>query len=70
MVTSVVEYGVFARLGKSGAEGLIHVSELTEQKGVRPDQLVMPGETVAVKVLGVDRAKRRISLSVLRAIWE
>ncbi len=70
VVTSVVEYGVFARLATSGAEGLIHVSELTEQKGVRPDQLVMPGETVAVKVLDVDRSKRRISLSVLQAIWE
>lgn len=70
VVTSVVEYGAFARLVGSGAEGLVHVSELSEQRGVRADQLVMPGETIRVEVIEVDRSRRRLALSVRRALWE
>lgn len=66
-VTRVVDYGVFVRLD-GGAEGLVHVSELTELPGQRPDQLVTPGEQVAVKVLDVDRKRRRLSLSVRQAL--
>src|SRR5690606_22268490 len=58
-VTRVVDYGAFARL-ESGAEGLIHMSELSEVPGYRPDQLVVPGEELMVKVLNVDTAKHRI----------
>lgn len=70
VVTSVVEYGAFARLAGSGAEGLVHVSELSEQRGLRADQLVMPGETIRVEVIEVDRKRRRLALSVRRALWE
>lgn len=66
-VTRVVDYGAFARL-EGGAEGLVHVSELSEVPGIRPDQLVVPGEQVVVKVLEVDRRRRRLSLSVRQAV--
>ena len=66
-VTRVVDYGAFARL-ESGAEGLIHMSELSEVPGYRPDQLVVPGEELMVKVLNVDTAKHRIGLSVRRVL--
>ncbi len=67
-VTRVVDYGAFARLDRSGAEGLVHISELSEVPGARPDQLVVPGEQVVVKVLDVDARRRRLSLSVRQAI--
>lgn len=66
-VTRVVDYGAFARL-ESGAEGLIHMSELSDVPGYRPDQLVVPGEELMVKVMQVDRAKHRIGLSVRRVL--
>ena len=66
-VTRVVDYGAFARL-ESGAEGLIHMSELSDVPGYRPDQLVVPGEELMVKVLNVDSAKHRIGLSVRRVL--
>lgn len=69
VITRVVEFGAFARLGASGAEGLIHVSELSELPGARPDQLVTPGEVVRVKVIDVQPAKRRLGLSVRQAVW-
>ena len=68
-VTRVVEYGCFVKVESTGAEGLVHLTELTEVGGYRPDQLVSPGERVRVKVLDVDRAKRRVSLSARQAAY-
>jgi ribosomal protein S1 len=67
-VVRVVEYGVFVRLDEGGAEGLVHISELSDVPGYRPDQLVTPGEQIMVKVLEVDRKRRRLALSVRRVL--
>lgn len=66
-IERVVDYGAFARIEPSGAEGLVHVSELSEIPGQRADQLVVPGEALRVKVLSVDTERNRISLSALQA---
>jgi len=63
-VTSVADFGVFVDLG--GIDGLIHVSELSWSKVGHPSELVKPGDTVQVQVLGIDRAKNRIALSMKR----
>ena len=68
-VTRVLDYGAFARLDPSGAEGLIHVSELSDLPGQRADQLVIPGDAVQVKVLAVDPGRRRLSLSVKQVLY-
>ncbi|MFN8051677.1 MAG: S1 RNA-binding domain-containing protein [Acidimicrobiales bacterium] len=68
VVTRVVEYGVFARIDDTDIVGLVHMSELTDLPGYRPDEVVTPGEQVHVKVLGVDLDKRRVSLSVRQAL--
>ena len=67
-VVRVVEYGVFVRLDTNGAEGLVHICELSDVPGYRPDQLVTPGEQIMVKVLEVDRKRRRLALSVRRVL--
>ena len=71
-ISRVVEYGAFARLlgddGTPGAEGLVHMSELSELPGYRPDELVTPGEVVAIKIIDFDRKRRRIGLSVKQAL--
>ncbi len=63
-VTSVADFGVFVDLG--GLDGLIHVSELSWSKVGHPSELVKPGDTVQVQVLGIDRNKNRIGLSLKR----
>jgi ribosomal protein S1 len=68
VVVKVLDYGVFARLEGTGAEGLVHVSELSTIPGARADQLVVPGEQLRVKVLSVDRERNRLALSVLQAV--
>jgi small subunit ribosomal protein S1 len=63
-VTSIADFGVFVDLG--GVDGLIHVSELSWTKIGHPGDAVKVGDTVEVKVLGIDREKNRIGLSLKR----
>jgi small subunit ribosomal protein S1 len=67
-VVRVVDYGAFIQLAGSGAEGLVHLTELTDVPGFRPDQLVAPGEDIVVKVMAVDLDRRRLALSVRRVL--
>jgi len=70
MVTRVMDFGAFVEL-EPGLEGLIHVSEMSWAKKVRTaSDLVKPGETVEVVVLGVAPAERRISLGLKQALGD
>lgn len=63
-VTNLVDYGAFVEL-ESGVEGLVHISEMSWTRKLRhPSQMVHPGDEVEVVVLGVDSAKKRISLGM------
>ncbi|MFN8482673.1 MAG: 30S ribosomal protein S1 [Anaerolineae bacterium] len=63
-VTSITDFGVFVDLG--GADGLIHVSELSWDRNVQPKDVLRVGEEVEVYVLNVDRDRNRIGLSLKR----
>jgi small subunit ribosomal protein S1 len=66
-VVRVEAYGAFVEL-TPGIEGLVHLSELGGQRPLRhARQALKPGETVAVSILGVDLARRRISLGLAGA---
>ncbi|MGL4299737.1 MAG: S1 RNA-binding domain-containing protein, partial [Candidatus Neomicrothrix subdominans] len=65
-ISRLVDYGAFAEL-PSGLEGLVHLSEMAEGRGFRPEELVAPGERVRVMVVGIDRKRRRLDLSMTRA---
>jgi small subunit ribosomal protein S1 len=68
--TRVLEFGVFVEL-EPGIEGLIHVSEMSWAKKVRiASDVVKPGETVEVVVLGVNQAEHRISLGLKQALGD
>src|SRR6266550_2097959 len=63
-VASVTTFGLFVDVGV--ADGLVHRSEITWDKGVEPTSLYKPGDAVRVLVTAVDRERRRISLSIKR----
>src|SRR5436305_7800748 len=63
-VVSVTSYGVFVDVGV--ADGLVHRSEITWDKGVEPTSLFTVGQNVRVMVVAVDRERQRISLSMKR----
>ncbi|MBX6771778.1 MAG: S1 RNA-binding domain-containing protein [Chloroflexi bacterium] len=64
-VTRLCDFGAFVDLG--GADGLVHVSELAWHQVSHPSEVVQVGDEVQVYVLGVDPARRKISLSIRRA---
>jgi len=62
-VGNLAAFGAFVELGP-GVEGLIHISELSDRRVNSCHEVVTPGQEVEVRVLGVDREQRRISLSI------
>jgi small subunit ribosomal protein S1 len=69
-VTRVLEFGAFVEV-EPGIEGLIHVSEMSWAKKVRiASDVVKPGETVEVVILGVHQAEHRISLGLKQALGD
>src|SRR6184192_885894 len=61
-VTKLTNFGVFVEL-EPGLEGLLHVSELSDDKVESPEEVVKVGDEIEVKVLRVDAADRKIGLS-------
>lgn len=64
VVSSLCSFGAFVDLG--GADGLIHLSELSWRRVRHPRELLKVGEEIEVYVLRLDREKRRIGLSLKR----
>ena len=67
-ITKITNFGVFVGL-EDGLEGLLHISELSDEKVENPEDLVKVGEEVEVKVLRVDTDERKIGLSKRRVGW-
>src|SRR5262249_48159190 len=65
-VTKIMPFGAFVEIAP-GVEGLIHISQLSEERVSRVSNVVREGEVVTVKVLDVDPRTRRISLSLRAA---
>src|SRR5262245_42351879 len=61
-VTKLTNFGVFVEL-EPGLEGLLHISELADEKVESPAEVVKVGDEIEVKVLRVDAADRNIGLS-------
>jgi small subunit ribosomal protein S1 len=62
-VTKLVPFGAFVRVAH-GIEGLVHISELSDQHVESPEAVLSVGDEVRVKVIEVDVPRRRISLSM------
>ena len=65
-VTKLVPFGAFVQVGE-GIEGLVHISEMSAHHVDLPEQVVTPGEELWVKIIDLDLARRRISLSIKQA---
>ncbi|MEO1235041.1 MAG: S1 RNA-binding domain-containing protein, partial [Myxococcota bacterium] len=62
-VRSFTEYGAFVDIG-GGIDGLLHIEEMGWTRIRRPQEAVKLGEEVKCKVIGLDKGKKRISLSL------
>ncbi|SER13719.1 small subunit ribosomal protein S1 [Gracilibacillus ureilyticus] len=60
-VQRITDFGVFVDIG--GIDGLVHISQLSHTHVEKASDIVSEGDSLRVKVLGVDKEKERISLS-------
>jgi small subunit ribosomal protein S1 len=67
-VTKIANFGVFVEL-EPGLEGLLHISEISDQKVEKPEDQLKVGQELDVKILRVDGEERKIGLSLKRAMW-
>lgn len=62
-VRNVIDFGAFVDIGVK-QDGLVHISELADKFVKHPNDVVKVGDIVKVRVLGIDKGKNRISLSM------
>ena len=63
-ITRLTSFGAFVKLNLPGdLEGLIHISELSEDRIDHPKQVVKPGEVVTLRIINIDEQEQRIGLS-------
>jgi small subunit ribosomal protein S1 len=65
-ITRLADFGAFVQL-EDWVEGLVHISELSNRRVTDPKECVYQGQKVKVKILSIDPAKRRMSLSYTKA---
>jgi small subunit ribosomal protein S1 len=62
-ITKIHDFGAFMEL-ESGVEGLIHVSEMSNERVNSPADVVSEGQEVIAEIISVDREERKIGLSL------
>jgi small subunit ribosomal protein S1 len=63
-ISSVCDFGAFVDIG--GADGLVHLSEISWSRVKHPSEILKPGDKVQVSILSVDHDRKRIALSIKR----
>ncbi len=61
-VTSLADFGAFVNI--NGADGLVHLSEISWDRIQHPGEVLKVGQEIKVKVISIDRDKKRIGLSI------
>jgi len=69
VVTKITAFGAFVELD-NGIEGLVHVTELSDESFAKVEDIVSVGSKVNAKVLKIDREHKRISLSIKEHLVE
>ena len=62
-IKKLVPFGAFAEV-KKGVEGLIHISQIFEQKIAKPEEKLEIGEKVNAKIIDIDIPNKKLELSI------
>ena len=66
-VVRLTSFGAFVEVF-SGIEGLVHISEITDENIAKPSDVLKIGQNVKVKVLNVDKNEKKLALSIKDAV--
>jgi small subunit ribosomal protein S1 len=62
-VTKLTSFGAFVEIDND-LEGLLHISEMSDGKVEKPEEIVQPGQKLELRILNVDPVERKIGLSL------
>ncbi len=62
-VRNVIDFGAFVDVGVKH-DGLVHISQMTDRYIKNPSEVVSVGDIIKVKVIGIDKEKQKVSLSM------
>jgi small subunit ribosomal protein S1 len=62
-VTQLASFGAFARI-EDGIEGLIHISEMGDERIQHPKEVVAEGQVISARIIRIDPARKRMGLSL------
>ena len=62
-VRNVVDFGAFVDIGVKN-DGLVHVSQLSDKFVKHPMDVVSVGDTVKVRIIGIDKERGKVSLTM------
>jgi small subunit ribosomal protein S1 len=65
-VTKITSFGAFVEL-KDGIDGLVHISQISEERIDKVKDILKPGQAVTARVIKIDRDERRLGLSIKAA---
>jgi len=63
-IIRLAKFGAFARIENTDLEGLIHISELSDQRVEHPKEVVKDGEILTLRIIKIDPTNHRIGLSL------
>lgn len=66
-VVRFTSFGAFVELFK-GVEGLVHISEITDENTTKPEDVLKMNQKVKVKVLNIDKENKKLALSIKDAV--
>jgi small subunit ribosomal protein S1 len=62
-VVRLMEFGAFVEL-EDGIEGLLHISEMRQERVAKPEEVVTVGDEITTKIIKLDTDERKIGLSI------
>lgn len=62
-VANLMPFGAFVKIDK-GIEGLVHISQISEKKITRPEEVLKVGQKVNAKIINIDLENKKIELSI------
>ncbi|GIV91873.1 MAG: hypothetical protein KatS3mg056_0582 [Chloroflexus sp.] len=62
-ITQLASFGAFARI-EDGVEGLIHISEMGDERIQHPREVLSEGQVVQARIIRIDPARKRMGLSL------
>lgn len=65
-VVNLIDIGAFVQI-EEGIEGLVHISEISDERIAKPSDVLKIGDKVTVKVIQINEKDRRLSLSIKAA---